>query len=333
MGTKKVKNWLWESLYNSGAFHLANVCSKHLPKILVYHRFGAVDCGKKIGVAAFEKQVQMLSRHFNVLSLRELCARLKEREPLLPNSVVLTIDDGYEDFYLHAYPVLKKYSLPATLYVTTDFVDRKIWLWPDVIEFIIHQAPHREYTLSVDGKEVHYPLKKDKIKAWSDIADYCLTLKRESRNQFLVQFAADLKVALPEIPEPEYRALSWEQIGEMSRHGIEIGSHTRTHARLTVTDDNDLIYEIEGSKKRIETILSEKVDSFCYPHGSKVDFDERAKAVVKGAGYGNAVAGYFDLNVTGDLFELKRYGVGSDLISFAKTVYGVEFLSKALGRG
>lgn len=330
---RKVTEWVWQSLYATGAFHLANACSKRFPKILVYHRFGTQDQAKRIGVAAFERQVQVLAAHFNVFSLGALCTLLKQGTAIPSNTVILTIDDGYEDFYLYAYPILKKYSLPATVYVTTDFTDEKVWLWPDFIEFVIHQSPLYDYTFQVDGKAIQYQLKTDGMKAWSDVADYCLTLKTDAKIQFLKQFAVDLKVAAPPIPEPEYRALSWEQIREMRGHGIEIGSHTCTHPRLAMTDDSDLIYEIEGSKKRIETMLGEAVESFCYPHGAKVDFDSRSKALVKGTGYRNAVAGYFDLNVTDDLFELRRYGVGSDIMDFIKIVYGIEFLSKALGRG
>lgn len=328
-----MKQWVWESIYASGAFRLVNSVSKYSPKILVYHRFGPTDDLKRMGVASFEKQIQTLVEHFNVLDLRSLCSRLTAKEPVPPNTVVLTIDDGYEDFYLYAYPLLKKYSLPATVYVTTDFTDNKIWLWPDFIEFVIHRTRHDDYTLQMNGKVFHYRLKKEPFQTWSDVADYCLTLKTETRNQFLRDFSGDLEVSVPSIPEPEYRALSWEQIREMSRQGIEIGSHTCTHPRLAMTDDADLLYEIGGSKKRIESMLGEEVESFCYPHGSQVDFDDRAKALVKEAGYRNAVAGYFDLNSTADLFELRRYGIGSNMMNFAKTVYGVKFLSKIFGRG
>ena len=51
------------------------------------------------------------------------------------NSVLLTVDDGYQDFYNLAFPILKKYEVPATVFFTTDFIDKRIWLWHDLLNF------------------------------------------------------------------------------------------------------------------------------------------------------------------------------------------------------
>jgi len=52
---------------------------------------------------------------------------------LKANSVLLTVDDGYQDFYNLAFPILKKYEVPATVFFTTDFIDKRIWLWHDLL--------------------------------------------------------------------------------------------------------------------------------------------------------------------------------------------------------
>lgn len=330
----KIKGWAWKSLYSSGAFHLANAISKSQPKIIVYHRFGPADDSKRIGVATFEHQIKLLRRNCNVMALRDLSALITNGRPIPPYSVILTIDDGYEDFYDYAFPILKQYSIPATIYVTTDFIDQKIWLWPDYIEFVISQTQCRDYSFRVDERQrrYHFENDEDRHQAWSDIADYCLTLKNSEKNLVLERLAQELKVSVPSCPEKAYRALSWEQIVQMAKHGIEIGSHTVTHPRLVTVDTSDLPYEVEGSKSRIESVLGKPIDSFAYPHGSRTDFDDRVKEVVKRAGYKNAMAGYLDLSITDDLYALKRYGVGSDMKSFVSVVYGIEYLSKAIER-
>lgn len=330
----KIKEWAWKSLYSSGVFRLTNAISKSQPKIIVYHRFGPADDSKRIGVATFEHQIKLLRRNHNVIALRDLSALITEGRPIPPYSAILTIDDGYEDFYDYAFPILKQYSMPATIYVTTDFIDQNIWLWPDYIEFVINQTQCRDYLFKVDEKQWQYNLEndEDRHQAWSDIADYCLTLKNGEKNIALERLAQELKVSVPSCPEKAYRALSWEQIGEMAKQGIEIGSHTATHPRLVTVDTADLPYEVEGSKRRIEFMLGKQVDSFAYPHGSRMDFDDSVKEMVKKAGYKNAVAGYLDLCITDDLYALKRYGVGSDMKSFVNVVCGIEYFSRAIGR-
>ncbi len=279
----------------------------------------------------FERQMMQLAREFNVVSLGDLCDSIANGRSLDARTIAITIDDGYEDFYTEAYPILKKYSLPATLYVTTDFIDKSAWLWPDIIDYILKSTAFTEYSLGSEGAKGVYRLleDKDKMNTWSHIADYCLTLNSKEKEVFLRQMALDLRVSVPAVPTSDYQALSWRQIQEMEQNGIDIGSHTCTHPRLIMTEPPDLIYEIEGSKNRIEAMIDHEVVSFCYPNGAKSDYNEKIKDIVKAAGYKNAVVAYFDSDITEDLFELKRFGVGGDMFQFRKTIYGVEFLKSA----
>lgn len=295
----------------------------------MYHRFGYRNGLRRLDISIFEEQIKILRKKFNILSLKELCASLTNETPLPPDTVILTIDDGYKDFYVYAFPILQKYSVPATIYVTTDFIDNKIWLWPDVIEFILNKTQCDVFSIVTNGKVEQFNLKNEqsRLQTWSDVADYCLTLSNSDKNAFLNQLAVDLNVLVPGIPVEEYKPLSWEQIIEMKKHGIEIGSHTCTHPRLVMLDDAKLRYEIEGSKKRIEDMTDDTVDSFCYPHGTKMDFNDDIKRMVRNAGYKNAIVAFSDSNITTDLFELRRYSIGRDMLQFKKKIYGVEFLS------
>ena len=91
--------------------------------ILCYHRFGSPSSKMIISPASFAAQLDWLARnHFQVLRLADVAGFLAGHKPLPPRSVVITIDDGYESVYRHAYPLLKKYGFPATLFVYTDFI-------------------------------------------------------------------------------------------------------------------------------------------------------------------------------------------------------------------
>jgi len=91
--------------------------------ILCYHRFGPGSGKMVMSAASFAAQLDWLARNnYRVLKLSQLLGFLAGREALPPRSVVITIDDGYETVYRHAFPLLKKHGFPATLFVYTDFV-------------------------------------------------------------------------------------------------------------------------------------------------------------------------------------------------------------------
>jgi len=72
---------------------------------------------------SFKKQVDFLKRKFNVLSMIDFVDCLENKKNFPDNSVVITFDDGYLDNYTHAYPVLRKFNLSATIFLATDFID------------------------------------------------------------------------------------------------------------------------------------------------------------------------------------------------------------------
>ncbi len=90
----------------------------------MYHRIR--DDGKmpdiSVSVENFEKQMAYLKNNFNVISLKSLCRNLKQLQALPVDSVAITFDDGYKDNYLNAYPILKKYQLPATVFLISRLI-------------------------------------------------------------------------------------------------------------------------------------------------------------------------------------------------------------------
>lgn len=300
----------------------------------MYHRFANHDVDRQLRADIFERQVRILRRHFNVISLKSLCSTLVAGEPVPPHAVVLTIDDGYGDFYYFGFPLLRRYSLPATIYITTDFVDKKIWLWPDRIEHVLAQTKHRDYSLSVNSKTFTLRLNSSEQRrsAWREIAGYCLGLRNEEKDVVIDEIARDLGVSVPATPSADYAALTWEQVREMKHHGIDVGSHTCTHPRLVRVDNAALSREINHSKRRIEHMIDDTVASFAYPFGDRCDYDDNIKSLVKAAGYENAVVAYFDGDTTKDLFALRRSSIGSNLGEFKDVVFGAQYLSASIKR-
>jgi peptidoglycan/xylan/chitin deacetylase (PgdA/CDA1 family) len=311
-----------------GMFHAAKIMTRRQPRILMYHRFGESDTWYKVGMATFERQVQILRDHFRIVPLHLVVNCLTNQLTIPHNVVVLTIDDGYEDCYKYAFPILKKYSAPATIYVTSGFVDRQTWLWPDKIDYVLQKTAFRDYTMRVDGEKVTLALAntEDRYRAWSMIGSLCWSLGESEKNRLIKKIADDLKVRLPLQPTAEYHPLSWDQINEMKKTSIEIGGHTHTHARLTALDHDNLIHEINDSKVRIESMTNDAVRSFAYPHGTRADYDENVKKLVRQAGYSSAVVSYFDRCVAEDALELRRSSVHIDMLNFQKVVFGITYL-------
>ncbi len=121
--------------------------------ILCYHRFGSGTSKMLVAPSQFEAQLDWLARnHYRVLRLADLTGFLAGREALPQRSVVITIDDGYDSVYRHAYPALKKHGFTATLFVYTDFVGARDGLsWAQlqemassgVIDIQAHSKSHR----------------------------------------------------------------------------------------------------------------------------------------------------------------------------------------------
>ena len=103
--------------------------------ILVYHRVCIKEDAwsyKSISPQTFEKQIEYFSRSFEILSLDELGQYIHQGKQLPEKAVVITLDDGYKDNYLYAYPILQKHHIPATIFLCTGHVGNGDLLWWDL---------------------------------------------------------------------------------------------------------------------------------------------------------------------------------------------------------
>jgi peptidoglycan/xylan/chitin deacetylase (PgdA/CDA1 family) len=94
--------------------------------ILMYHSIGDNGVYFTVKTEEFARQMDYLAKNgYNVITLNDLVASLKTNQ-LLPKTVVLTFDDGYQDNLINAYPILKKYHFPATMFLPTGFIGQKL---------------------------------------------------------------------------------------------------------------------------------------------------------------------------------------------------------------
>ncbi|NRB40052.1 MAG: glycosyltransferase [Pseudomonadales bacterium] len=297
------------------------------PRILMYHRIVDDETQSGISKKKFVEQLNKISKSFNVISMDDLFDAYMQGE-VPRNSVVLTFDDGYEDFYRNAFPILKEFGMPASLYVPTDFVSGKSWLWPDCIRYILNETSKDSLKLEfLEAKEL---LTGDIDYAWDLIADYFVTLADNERDRCMILLAKVAEVELPERPVDAYKAASWLQIRELSENRISIGSHSVTHSCMSRLSLEDITREVEGSRREISKYLGVDVDAFCYPYGSPCDISETVRKAVANAGYRYALAAFPSVNPLQNIFEINRYAVSENDEQFDKNLYGLSYLKKII---
>ncbi|MHC2993992.1 MAG: polysaccharide deacetylase family protein [Candidatus Atribacteria bacterium] len=211
--------------------------------ILAYHNFTKDESSSyRINIIEFEKQMNYLATHnYSVISLSELIKGLRDGQ-LPPKPVVITIDDGFKSSFTLAYPILKKYNFPATLFLYTNFIEKSSF------------------------------------------------------------------------------SLTWEEIREMTKNNIEIGSHTLSHCNLLRYNKNKdydtyitrVKKEIFLSKEILEGKIGDKVKFFAYPYGV---YSSIIKNLVIQAGYeGILNANNMNNSLNADPFSLNRqivFGISS----------------------
>jgi peptidoglycan/xylan/chitin deacetylase (PgdA/CDA1 family) len=123
-----------------GSIGFANwLRDRYVVPILMYHHVG-IPSGKwrlnTVSEESFEYQINFLKRHgFNVIDFNDLVTGIKEGQEFSRNTVVLQFDDGYEDNYKFAFPILKKYAFPAMIFLISDKIgDPDFLTWDQVKE-------------------------------------------------------------------------------------------------------------------------------------------------------------------------------------------------------
>lgn len=271
--------------------------------------------------------------NFSVISLEDYIKALREKRDLY-KTVVFTIDDGFSGFYSHAYPVLREFDYPATVFLTSDFIEGKLFFWWNRIEFCVAATALGEIDLSDYGISL-LPLgdSEKKEQAVYKITMMCKNLSHEKRLRFVDQLPNRLEVDCPTKPQGRFAPLTWQEIREMDGNGIDFFPHTKTHPIMSRIPPDQQLIEVTESKNFLEKNLNRTLDIFCYPNGGQADFNEDTISALKKAGYTAAVTAISGFDYTkeeNDMFRLRRLAIPPDLARFKRCVCGMEQLRSKL---
>jgi peptidoglycan/xylan/chitin deacetylase (PgdA/CDA1 family) len=278
--------------------------------ILCYHRVGieGIPYYCTLKPAVFEMQMRYIRNNFNVISIGQLCEELRN-----PNgrrqSVAVTFDDGYSDLYTYALPILRKYDIPATVYLTANCIRTGEVAWYDRIFLALQVAPGPVLRLPLPGiSELPLGSASQRIETATKI----VTVLRRTPAPQKERICASIEeqVVLPS-EKLSGRMLSWTQIDQMRSAGIDFGSHTLSHPVLSQLTPPEIVNELRESKKILEERLREPVLDFAYPFGRFEDYGAISPAIAAECGYRSAVTTTWGLNSPGaDMHTLRRVQFG-----------------------
>jgi peptidoglycan/xylan/chitin deacetylase (PgdA/CDA1 family) len=326
-----MKQTLLKTFYDLGAFAPFHWANRGKTLILTYHRFSREESSSKISAAEFETHLEYLSRHSRVLPLSETLGFLQNGKSLPPNATVITIDDGYADAYEIAFPLLKKFKMPATVYAVTNFLDGKCWLWTDLMRFVLTETKSDSIKIEFgadDKIEAEFKDQKQRLEIASRINSRLKKLPNDQKELKIRQIAEALKVEIPTFPPKEFAPITWDQAREMDAENVRIESHTATHPILTNVSDKQLDFELKTSKARLEEVLDREVEHFCYPNGS---FNNAIWQAVKNANYKCATTTNYGFNEkAANPFLLKRIDAQGAIANFAQSASGFEAVKQRI---
>jgi peptidoglycan/xylan/chitin deacetylase (PgdA/CDA1 family) len=256
---------------------------------LLFHRVAEVDHNAigpepQISIApdTFEQIIAHISERFTPISVPELVKRLSAKQPLPERAVAITFDDGFYDTWAVACPILAKYGVPATIYVTTGFIEGAVYPYEfELAEFI---QTHDEIRFEENGHKCHWDLRDntDQEACYRKIKELTKPMPFKERCDFLNDIIGEAS-----LPHDDALFMTWDQVKALDHEPlITIGAHTHTHSVLTALSPDAASREIEKSKREMEKHLGHSVKHFSYPYGA---FNAKIAQVTRDCGFESAV--------------------------------------------
>ena len=285
----------------------------------MYHRVfePAVDPWKlSVSPQNFAEQLAYLRQHHPVLSLQELSKHL-QNHTLPRRAVVVTFDDGYCDNFQNAKPLLEKYDVPATVFVTTGHVNQAREFWSDELDrLLLFPTVSGSIRLTIDQMTYHWRLDQEPHPTndpTSSQAQIYFELHRLLQPLSHPERCKVLKCLRPQLEgeneyRPPYRAMTSAEILQMAKGGlVQIGAHTVTHSMLSTQSTSDQKWEMVESRAWLEELVGYPVTLFAYPYG---DMGSDTAQIAQEVGF-VAACTTIQKSVTtkSKLFQLPRYSV------------------------
>ncbi len=272
---------------------------------LIYHRVVPEQDPLRPGeptVAEFEWQMRLLRRHFTPLPLGEAVQRLAAGD-LPPRAVCVTFDDGYADNAELALPVLQRHGIPATVFVSTGFLNGGR-MWNDTVIEAVRRESSGVLDLSPIGlTELTLGSEAERLAA---IEQILRTIKYETPRR---RIEAVAELVGDDGALPQDLMMTDDQVRKLHAAGIEVGAHTVNHPILASISDEDARREIASSRDYLQSLLQSEVLSFAYPNGKpEHDYRQTHRDVCAELGFSRGVSTHWGAGIAAsDPLQLPRF--------------------------
>ena len=314
-------------LSSAGLFRLGRALSRRSLIVLTYHRVVAKDQSgarpsNTLFNCDFEKQIEYLVSRYHITRGEEARLFLSGEGNLPTNSVLLTFDDGYENNYAQAFPVLQHYSATATFFLTTGLIGRNhASLWFDELDSLLSTNSISPVIECLKAVGLPAGVENDSV-----VRKWIKGLPRQPRENAIETLKDRLGNAHFSRRADITDLMTWEQVREMANAGMTFGSHTESHQILASANAEEIEDELLNSRLKIEGETGRPCWAFAYPNGAVGDFEVSHIEALKAAGYACAftqIPGFVGPGM--DPYALPRIAVpdSGDIRVFASRVSGV----------
>jgi peptidoglycan/xylan/chitin deacetylase (PgdA/CDA1 family) len=284
--------------------------------VLLYHRVAELPGDPQLLCVSRKN----FAEHLEVLRTYGKAIQVKALNHLLETGrrgdigVIVTFDDGYADNLYNAKPLLERYNIPATVFVTSGYVGAEWEFWYDELEkLLLHSGPLPEtLRLSINQQTFEwevgalpgsdacdgYPsdwnvsLEEDptpRHRLYRRLCELLQPFPDHQRRRVLDQIATWAEMDTNQ--RQTHRTLSPQELIRLADGNlVEIGAHTVSHPMLSALPIRTQTEEIRQSKARLEEILGQAVTTFAYPFGGRSDYTEHTVVAVRQAGFDFACA-------------------------------------------
>jgi len=279
--------------------------------VLIYHRVAELDHDPQLLAVSreeFDAQMRLIASEYSPVSLNELAESLAHRS-LPDQAVAITFDDGYADNLHAAEPILSRHGVPATVFVSSGYVEAGQEFWWDELERVFlepGELPSRieiatagvvftadlgdsaEYSAADAARHRDWNVlerpRNERQAAYVSLAQELRPLSAAHRSEVLAELRR-LAAAAPDARQT-HRPLDADEVRALDESPLaEVGGHTVSHQLLSRRTLEEQREEIVSDMEAIEGLCGRRPTSFSYPYGGLDDYTDDTVTLVKGAGY------------------------------------------------
>ncbi|MFS8084068.1 MAG: polysaccharide deacetylase family protein [Acidobacteriota bacterium] len=214
---------------------------------------------------------QLKKSRCNVLSLDEAIKRLYAND-LPDRAVAITFDDGTADFYQQAFPLLKEFDLPVTLYLTTFYSHYNRPVFDLMCSYLLWKGRNESLNMQdVTGQHSRFEIGNWNAQEVARRSIHAFThehkLSAEEKDELLSKLAARLKIDYDALLQQRImHNVTPDEVKQLAAGGVDIQLHTHRHR--TPKERSLFIREIEDNRRSIQAMTGKHTSHFCYPSGA-----------------------------------------------------------------